>query len=622
MSHCPPNRVAGFFSFVLFAALAGMPAKADAQLTENERARLAEQLRAATENLSAERLPEVPPAQQDVLAAMGAVRNYFTGATDPDNYDAWMEYLRLQPLEQAIQEDQSPQVQGREALDLQQRLTGIARGLELPAVVQLRESVKQLVAALRFGQGEQSLEAIGDQLDSLAERIDQLDHIPSAEDAAAISTVIGLLERSGQANEAIAALRQAFGRANVAVWASERLIQRIGYREVDQTEQVRDCILGTRLVGLASLQGAVTTDLLPSRGTARLQLTLAANFSSDNTGYNHPVRLQTSGMGQVTAWRTLHLDESGLQPEEPYVRVTLDSQINSIQHHLRLVRKIAWKQALRQKPLADRIAANKLRRRVGEQFASRTDEAAAISPPNFLEEARPWFQRLDLPQPPPLWGSTDQALFIEAVLRQSGQLATAVSAPPVTAPSYDAAVQIHESAVRNALAPMLAGRTITRSWLDELLGSIDRGPKSDEEQESQQAFELEFARFRPVIFEARDQTVRLGVRGTRFQQDGRALNRPLEITAVYQPQQSDEGVTTLVRQGDVDVDFPGGGRLSLSQTALRSSIKELFDDLFPPVLLDRTITVPEDAKMEALRGSEFRVRWVDAARGWLSIAIR
>ena len=607
---------------LLILVLAWPPATARAQLSESERDRLAQQLLAAQETLDADRLPDVASVQQEVLSDMQAVREYFTGATDPQNYQAWMDYLRLEPLEQAIQEDRPAPVQGRAALQLQQRLIGVAPGLELPAVRGLRESVQRLVGALRFRQGEQSLEAIRDQLEALAERVRQLDRVPSAEDAAAISTAIGILQQSGQAREAIAALRQAFSRANAKVWVREDVIQRVVSRAVNQTEPVRDCILGTRLVGCASLRGAVTADLLPSRGTARLLVTLAADFSSNNTGYNHPVRLKTTGTGQVTAWRTLYLDESGVQPEEEvFVRVWLDSQIDSIQHHLRLVRKIAWKQARRQKPLADRIATEKLRRRVGEQFASQTAEAAALSPPEVLDEARPWLQRLDLPQPSPFWGSTHQALFIQAVIRQSDQLATVVSPPPVTAGSYAAAVQVHESAVRNALSPMLAGRTIDQTLLRDLLDSIDRGPAADNAApEDDAAFELEFARFRPVIFEAREETVRVGVRGTRFEQDGRSLNRPLEITAVYRPQQS-EGVTTLVREGEVDVDFPGGGRLSLAQTALRSSIQEAFDDLFPPVLLDRPITVPEDAEIEALRDRTFRVRWIEATQGWLSVAI-
>jgi hypothetical protein len=265
-----------------------------------------------------------------------------------------------------------------------------------------------------------------------------------------------------------------------------------------------------------------------------------------------------------------------------------------------------------------------MRRKVGGQFASQTSETASVAPPDLLAEIRPVLKRLSLEEPSRLWGSTEQAIFIDSTFRRHDQLSSVVSRPPISEP-YDAAVQIHESVIDNAFAPVLAGRTLKESQVDDLLEKSGRplpAPKTGDETESEPPFEIDFARLRPIIFEARDQTVRLGVRGTRFAQGNRELKQAMEITALYEPGKTADGVVVLLRKGDVSVVFPGGKRLSVSQAGLKRTIQKKFSNVFPEVLLDRPLEVHADAKLEAIRGRVFHPRWVDAKDGWLSIAVR
>jgi hypothetical protein len=172
---------------------------------------------------------------------------------------------------------------------------------------------------------------------------------------------------------------------------------------------------------------------------------------------------------------------------------------------------------------------------------------------------------------------------------------------------------------------VLAGRTFTESRLRELLrqAGFPEPPTGPAEADQDDApFEIDFSRIRPIIFEARDQTVRLGVRGTRFGQGGRELKRPMEITAVYVPAADDAGRLVLARQGEVNVDFPGQARLTLAQAGLRGTIKKKFADVFPDVLLQKPVVVPETARIDTLRGRVFRPSMIAAQDGWLSIGIR
>jgi hypothetical protein len=126
----------------------------------------------------------------------------------------------------------------------------------------------------------------------------------------------------------------------------------------------------------------------------------------------------------------------------------------------------------------------------------------------------------------------------------------------------------------------------------------------------------------PIVFEARDQTIRVGVRGSRFAQGNRELKQSMEITATYEPARTGEGKMILIRKGEVEVNFPGGKRLTVSQAGLKRTIQKKFNKLFPDTLLNRALEVPASTQVDALRGRVFWPRVVDARDGWLTIAVR
>ncbi len=610
------------FGFLSFSSLT-------AKLTEDDRTRLASQIDAAVGNLDPSRLPQLDASQADVLKKIRIAENFFRRMTSQQNSDAWLKFLELDPLADSIETDQPANTVGREALALQYRLIGTAPGLELTVLRNLRESVIRLVAAVRFRDPQRSVEQLSKQLTTLAERIRNLDDRPAAEDAAAISAMIDILNTSGQASDVVQSLRSTFNRPNVAILIGNEMVQIAVSQNVNQTSPVNECILGTRILGNATLSGMVTANLLPSIGSARLQVSLTGTLSSSNTGYNGPVRVYTTGYGDVYASRTMSVSESGITLEPVLVNAKMHTQINSIEPKSRIgsriVRRIATKRAAEQKPQADAIADHRLRKKISAQFTSQTDEQASIEVPDFMKDARPVLKRLDLSEPLRRWGSTENLVFIDATMCRDDQMTTVVSRPTVTG-VFAAAFQIHESAVNNAATPILAGRTINEKQLAELMKQAGRelpaNGSTDDGEEDASPFEISFARLRPVIFEARDQTIRIGVRGTRFAQGSRELKRAMEITAIYRPEIHQDGSVVLQRVGNVDVDFPGDNRLSVSQAGLKSTMLKKFSKIFPERLLDQPLEVPDTVKLDAIRGRVFRPRVVDAMNGWLTVAVR
>ncbi len=556
--------------------------------------------------------------------AVQELRDYLGVATTAENAQAWLDYLEIPVVQDAVAAGESEAELARRLIRVVQRATGLHPGLELPAIMQLRDAADAYANALRFRNRESISNALSRQLERFGEQWSELAEDPTPDELATLNLILDLLDRTNQQVPLVERTRRRFSRPNVHFMVGEALVAQAVRRNVNQRSDVRDCILGTRIIGDAVLNGDVTATLLPSEGSVRVQLALNGTVNSNNVGYNGPVRLRTSGVGQVHATRVVEISEDGPRFDPVVSSGTLTTRIHAIEHHLRLVRKIARKKAAQQKPLAERIARGKLLARVAEGFAEETAAAASMPDGEALDRVRPFLKRLGLDEPVRRFGSTDRSVFLFATVRDGNQLAAADVPPPVRE-MHDLTVQVHESLVNNTIGAVLADRTLTRGELQRLADRSGRGKSTATPEQASEAketdFEIDFDANRPIIFEPRDGRLRVGIRGTRFAQGSRELQRPLEVVAEYRPLETESGRVVLQRVGDVEINFPGRKRLSVSEAGLRGSIKQGFVDAFPAQLMDQPWTLPEDFAVPALRGMSLVPRYFDAREGWLSLGV-
>jgi hypothetical protein len=481
------------------------------------------------------------------------------------------------------------------------------------------------------------------QLDAMIKILQDDDGGSSTEDAARLSLVVQLLDQSNQVPELVSEFYNTFSRPNLVITLDGRIVQDAIARPVNRLRPVRDCILGTRIIGNGHLQGEVSGRLAPSLGRIQVDLALTGQFRSESVGYNGPVRLPSISVGAITATRSLWIGEDGVSLSNVSSTASLDSTVTSIQHPLRIVRRIASKQVVKKKPQADQIARERFRNQVVTDFTNQTSEAAqrigngptggsAVPgklPP--LSNAQVTLKRLNLSPPSRLIGSTSHNIFAQVTQRTGKQLAAISSPPSPGTPdsgivSGDATLQVHESLIDNLASTVLGGRTMSGQQIDRLIGSvkdtsISRATPGSAIEPPPEKFEIEFASLRPIIFELRDQQIRIGIRGNRFSQDGRELRSSLEITATYEPVDVG-GYKVLRRSGTVEVDFPGSGRIGFQQVAQRRSIQKLFDDRFPETLLNQPLILPVLAMVPSLSGRVYRVSGINAQDGWLTLTVR
>ncbi|QEF96111.1 hypothetical protein Mal15_01370 [Stieleria maiorica] len=596
----------------------------DVSPSEGLPAQIAAAARQSADQLDPNRIAGVDPSGAAFQAAIDGLREHLSKTATEANAQAWIDYLEIEPALEAIASEVSDVDVATKATRISQKATGIHPGLEVPAVRDVRRTAQQYSNALRFRRKERTTALLGQLLERAADQWTEMTTSPSPDEIATLRLLLELLERTDQPVALVDRTQTLFSSTNLHLTVDESLVGRVANRRVDQSSAVRECILGTRIVGNALLTGDVTATLLPSTGSIRMQVALHGTVTTANRGYNGPVRLRTSGFGHVHASRTLQIRESGIQFDPVVVSGGINNRINSIEHPLRLVRRIAQKKAAQQKPLADRIAHRKFIARITDEFTKETEGALAQPMPDLAGQAEAYLQRLDFAEPLRTIGSTAHSIYLKATIRKNNQLAAPTPPPAITA-TNDATIQIHESLVDNTIGALLAGRTMTRTELQQLASKTKRGAEiqaaAADEEEEEPDFEIDFHDSRPIIFEARDGKLRIGIQGTRFAQGSRELKRLLEIVAVYQPRTTETGEIVLERVGETEINFPGTKRLSVAQAGLRGSIKKGFAKAFPETLMDRPWIIPADAKVPALQGQNFRPRYFEAQDGWLTLGV-
>lgn len=591
--------------------------------------------------LTPEQIPDLSLAESNLLNQIAATQSYFRRASTSQNYEAWMRYLNFEPLTDAITEDASVSVRGRAAIEIRSKMRGVERGLELRAMVSLRESLDRYIVALRYS--NRGVARIESQLDSIVDLLSPEKSARSwrelsAEEIDKLELLLSSLVDVGQARDLAMSVRSRFSQPNLHVWINGQTITDAIARPVNNPTEVNDCILGTRLLGRARVDGMVTAQLLPQDGYIRLWLRMDGQFTTTARGFRKPITLDSSGTAQVYASRQMAITEKSVVLGETIATANLTTRINRINHPLRIVRKIAARKASESKPLADRISERRLRQRIFDQFDSETSAAAKRTFPDIDQKTRPWLKRLDFPAITRTIGSTDRDVYVHASMQRTFGFSASMPAPspssiqrPVLengSGSALATIQVHQSIVGNTIGPLLAGESFNPDRIARIAEvlEISLEPKSTEpkptEENDTPGFEIDFANLRPVFIESDNQTLRLGIRGTRFSEGERELKRPLEVSAVYRPVYGVDGKAWLIRDEKIELTFPGTKRLSISQTAIKSNIEKGFDELFPKELLQREFQIPASLGMPALAGRTLTVGSIDLDNGWISVKLQ
>ncbi len=570
----------------------------------------------AQKQLDANRLPKIDVARQQLTTAIDNLERYLQ--TNPSSREAWRTFLRLDAM-RSESEKEKPSVTTLTDLEMTMRQNYL--GLEYQPYTKVRDSLADFKHALRWGANPtQSLELLDTRLKRLVQTLNE--PISDADLNEAVSVVAIYLEQSNQAPASLAAFRSKYSQPNIQAQVRESLITQILNRPVDQPNAVNECLLGTRIVGAASLNGAVTADLMPSPNGISLCLNLHANLTTNNTGYNRGVVLRSTGSSPIHAAKQINVTSQGVSSSRTSVATDLQTQINSIEHRSRIVRRIATRKAAETQPQANVIAEGRLQTRVSTQFDQQVEgqlSQSRVQLASFQQRATspPELARIGIPKPSYFFNSSAFAVHAIATERATSQLSAPRSSPLPQSSDAQVFIDAHESVVMNAIDIFLSGRTIQSSELDDLVAQFGAEITPELQAEADgEPWSITFASVHPILIEMNEGLVKITLRISRMTRGDQPLNQDTVVTATYRPSIAN-GYFRLDREGEMGINFIGRG--GLGSVSLKPFIKGKFEKTFKPVLVNAPITlpIPNNPAMPRLQISNLIVD-----NGWAQISLR
>ena len=179
----------------------------------------------------------------------------------------------------------------------------------------------------------------------MAQALADFEAAPSDEKSVQVGNTLGFLERAGQADAVVAAVRRAHRRPNLFAEISQPLMAAGLENNVDERLPVREVILGTSIRGVAHTTGNISLDLAPNQEAAQMDFRFLGAADSDNVGHNRNVTIYTRGHTTIDGRIPVYLDENGLHSGPPSADCKTSTRITDICAPSRLVTKIAWRRA-------------------------------------------------------------------------------------------------------------------------------------------------------------------------------------------------------------------------------------------------------------------------------------
>lgn len=534
------------------------------------------------------------------------------------NGAAWRKYLRWGQMQGQLRRGSELDLAVLD--EVYKRYTAEHNGLELVWFVDVREALRRYRAIAR-NLDDPGLQARYEQLlEALAEHLQGYIARPTAEEALVIGGAVGQLEQARQAPALVRAIRHHLVRPNLRVEVSGALVAAGIARPVDQTQPVRDVILGTDIYGTGHTIGRTDVQLSPDAGRGAIDTVLSGIIETRNVGYRGPVRIYSNGTTRIDARKRLLIHATGLDSLPTASRAATRTRITGIRSRrgLRWVERIAWRRAAKQKRQAEYIASRhaegRVNRRIDRQAAKTIGRANEV----FVNKFRKPLLRRNLFPQQFRFATTRDAVRLVSLRADAGQLA-APGAPPETGRPCDLAICLHESMINNLAIRALAGTTIRQQGFEAAvirwLGELPEPLRSDQDQSR---WGVRFPRRgHPISVAFADGRFRVTVRAARYYR-GDESHPGMDVTAVYKIARTERGFKA-VRQGDLKI-FPpgfkpgGGKKIPARYMAIRTLLQRRFGRIFKKQIVGEGFVLPGNwSKAGKLRPIELACQ-----NGWLT----
>ena len=428
------------------------------------------------------------------------------------------------------------------------RLYQPANGLELPAVVSIREALDRYLHARRITDGKTD-----EQLRTeYVEHLTALDTLLQASplDTDALSAHAAWLAALGQAPVLTEAMRYAFIWPNLIVVVGGKSLKQLpmnATKQINQSQVSHNTILGHPVVGPNTFNAEVKGSVVNTTQGAHLRLNLNGTITSpSNTAYAGKANVYSSGVTAVTAHQDIHWDGGKFFSTPPQVKAVPNTEITGASSNRnrifpnrrglldRVIENVAVKKANESKPEAQSEAAAIAERNVGEQLQKAVDTQLVE-----LNKNVDYYYNFPLGRVGMIPRSNAAQIGTGIGLQFRYEDLTGMGAPSL--PAFDSEgdinIYIHESLLANALRPFSSGG----NWEDTFFARIQKEATGDYTPEmrisssGEDRWSLKLDWFRPWSSKISAKGIELIMRARGFTYRGKEYDAAFEIRSTYMP---------------------------------------------------------------------------------------
>ncbi|MEX1041793.1 MAG: hypothetical protein WDZ51_14235 [Pirellulaceae bacterium] len=573
---------------------------------------LIEQIRAAEDRFQPIGQTQVDAAQAELDRNLTRLGQQLSRGS-AENTERWREYLRWTELREQVASE-TPDLSILEEIYLKFR--GSEAGMDLPRFVAARKSLREFNNTLFFARNEQYQQQFGVQLKTLADTLENYRANPLPGDAAVLGGVLGWFEQGNQMSDLTQAVRAEVDHPNLYVQVSADFLAQGLARQVDEVAPIHDVILGTQIHGEGRTQGQIDAKVIPHPSRGVIEFGLTGHNLSQNVGQNGPLTIYSTGNTSIASGKRIEIGAEGIFGLPPWAHAQTHTTFTGFGAKHNLVRKIGSKQAYKKKAQAEAIASLRAAERVKERLNKEVSAQLVDANKRFNEQLLlPLKGRDGMPQVLD-FRTTPRGIDFTMLQASLTQL-SAPGPPPAPAEQGGAfSVQLHQSLVSNLGELLLGGVTLTDERLVELLQEADAEiPEELKITPDSDPWSITFDYYRPIEANFNAGQIELSMRGRQFTRGDSVVNRTIRISAKYQVSRGEQGLT-LVRDGDVVVDFVRQDRLGALDLTAKTFLTRKFDAVFKQEIVGEGIELEgEFAKLGKLTVSS-----LDISPGWFVAA--
>jgi hypothetical protein len=527
------------------------------------------------------------------------------------NGEDWRKFVLLDTLQKELKQEGAP---NRERLnEVYQRYASGDEGLGLVWFVDVQSALRRLLMIGGSIDNPQTKTLYEQTLDKLAGYLQAYAAKPSTEDALGISESIRWLKNARQAPELIEAIQQKFRYPNLYADVSAEFVNAGLGDTVNETTDIRDCIMGTDIHGTGCTLGKTTSELFPDTEHAVVDMLLSATTNTQTVGYHGPVCIYSNGITHIGACKRIWVDEYGVFSYPAVSNAVTQNCIADIQANRKLVERIAWKKAGQQMGSAEYIAARHAEQRANSRVDSKAAESIDKANQDYnkkyrgpLVDHKLFPEKLQLNTEPTVLSVASMEIYNSGL---------AAPTPPPEATKTDMTLRVHESTINNFSLDALGGMTVHEDHFQkaviDTLGYLPEKMKSDEDQEP---WAITFARRQPIQVTFSENGFKIMIRGSEYFKGDNAYPA-MDVTVVYKIEKTETGFKA-VRQGDIQIFPPGRQQVGGKEQMIRRLLMKRFSKIFEPEILGE--------------GFEFSGQWKKVGKmhpvqfechdGWLTLA--